>query len=64
MIFSDDLKYVYLSIEEYCNLKGIKRRCFFYKYKNKVVYEKLKGSRKKFIKINEEKIVKRLMIID
>ena len=64
MTFSDDMKYVYLSIDEYCNLKGIKRRWFFYKYKDKVIYEKVKGSRKKIIKTDEKKIIKKLAITD
>ncbi|EAI5623429.1 helix-turn-helix domain-containing protein [Campylobacter upsaliensis] len=47
MIFSDDLKYVYLSIEEYCNLKGISKRTFYRRHNKKLESIKINGKNRK-----------------
>lgn len=57
MIFSDDLKYVYLSIEEYCNLKGISKRTFYRRYNKKLESIKINGKNRK-IKITISDFVK------
>lgn len=57
MIFSDDLKYVYLSIEEYCNLKGISKRTFYRHHNKKLESIKINGKNRK-IKITISDFVK------
>ncbi|MCR2054858.1 hypothetical protein CHLV4139_05010 [Campylobacter helveticus] len=57
MTFSDDMKYMYLSIDEYCELKKLSRRTFFRHYNKKLESIKIKGERKK-IKIKTTDFVK------
>lgn len=54
MEFSSDLKYVYLSIQEFCELKKISRCTFYRLYSKKLHLLKAWGKNQKKIRIERE----------